>query len=61
MNNQTKCKTVEEAVNRIKELRKSFGSDYVSVKGDHDAELIVQAKVVALGQVLDELGYSEEI
>ncbi len=44
----------------IKGMRKDFGKDYVSVKGDKDGELIVQAKVVALGQVLDAIGYKED-
>lgn len=44
----------------IKGMRKDFGKDYTSVKGDKDGELIVQAKVVALGQILDSIGCKEK-
>ncbi len=43
------------------ELQNSFRKDLRDVKKpDHDTELILKAKIVAIGQALDALGYKDE-
>ena len=55
-----KASSLSDVVKVINRLRDSYESDLKSVKGDHELTLIVQAKIVALGQVLDEIGYADE-
>jgi hypothetical protein len=45
----------------LSELRQSFANDLKAIKNPgHDERLILQAKIIAIGQAIDALGLSDD-